>query len=417
MAPAKQFIENLLHFQVCFDIIFEMNLPYNPFIQPLAENCPAVPKAYVIFLQICYTAVELERHPVGNDRRSELGCCSVSDGFSVNGRNKREQLIVNNKQEELMFNKSGNTSCQHHEGTTDLLSSIKKAYPELSRSDRKIAQVLLDTPEQFVNASVKEVAQIANVSDATVVRFGRNLGCEGFKDLKILLAQNLAVDHVLKDKALKDKAPKDAENGNPSIDRGSFINQIYHASSSVLEQAAQSIQIETLENAAGIIAGARRVFIYGTGGSSGILAMEIQNRLFHLNVMATAYTDSYLQCMSASTLNQGDVALFISSTGRPRSLQECAELAHHYGASCIAITDQSSALARQADVCIHVGISQSEGVPNQPNPMRYAQLFAIDCLAHRTALLIGDTAEQTLQRVRTSIASMHGVLPQQPIGD
>ena len=289
----------------------------------------------------------------------------------------------------------------------DFISVVRDAYPSLSKSDKRIAQYLLDAPEQFVNASVKEVSVKAGVSDATVVRFGRNLGYRGFKDLKILLVQYLAVEQAL----------KDAGNSLVASSTGSFVDQIYRSSLIVLERAARDMKLDKLDTAAQIITDSKRVYIYGAGGSSGILAAELHNRLFRLNIMATSFTDSYLQRMSASTLTSNDAVLVISSTGRPRSLQESAELAQHYGAKCVAITDKKSALSAQADVCIHVELSQTGVTHNQPNPMRFAQLFAIDCLSQRIAILLGDKAEESLKRVRASVASMHGIVPQQPIGD
>lgn len=83
--------------------------------------------------------------------------------------------------------------------STDVISHVKEQHKQLSKSEKKIAQLLMGSPEQFINASVKEVASIADVSEATVVRFGRSIGCDGFKDLKILLAQHLAVEQALKD--------------------------------------------------------------------------------------------------------------------------------------------------------------------------------------------------------------------------
>lgn len=291
--------------------------------------------------------------------------------------------------------------------SNDLLSLVREAYPRLSKSDKKIAQFLMDSPEQFASASVKEVANAAQVSEATVVRFGRNVGCEGFKDLKILLSQHLAIAQAF----------KDSEGGSRPRPTGSLIDNIYHAAADELEHTAQKLKLESLEKAAEAIAKSKRVYIYGIGGSSAILAMEAQNRLFRLNVTSTAYTDSYLQRMSASTLGPDDTALFISSTGRPRSLLDSAELASYYKATSIAVTDINSALARSVDICLNVELSQSGVAHNQPNPMRFSQLLVIDCLAHRVAMFMGDDAEDSLKRVRASVASMHGILPQQPIGD
>ena len=293
------------------------------------------------------------------------------------------------------------------DNTAELISVVREAYPNLSKSDKKIADFLLEKPDSFIRANVKEVSAVTGVSDATVVRFGRNLGCDGFKDLKILLAQHLAIE----------QANRDASSGKVLTPAGSFEEQIYHSAQTVLEQAVRNVKSSIIDKAAAIVSQSRRVFIYGIGGSSGVLATELYNRLFRLDIMTAAFTDDYLQRMSAATLTPDDSTLVISSTGRPRLLQESVEIAQHYGAKCVAITDENSVLAAQADVCIHVELSQSGVLHNQPNPMRFAQLFIIDCLSHRIAQLLGKEAEEVLQRVRASIASVHGIVPQQPIGD
>lgn len=287
----------------------------------------------------------------------------------------------------------------------DLLLKIRTMYEDFSKSEKKVAEFLLAAPDQFVLASVKEVALAVGLSEPTIVRFGRNVGCKGFKDLKIVLARHLAVEQALRD------------TGNTSEEGSGFINQICSSAVDVVKQAARSINSDDLEKAAKIIAASKRVFIFGIGGSSAILAMEAHNRFFRLNLACTAYTDSYLQRMSASTLGPEDTVLFISSTGRPRPLIDSAELAKHYGARLIAVTAADSLLADHVDICLGVKLSQFGVMTGQPNPMRFAQLFMLDCLAYQVAACLGDPAKKSLDRVRASLAALHGIVPQQPIGD
>src|SRR5260370_2093640 len=101
------------------------------------------------------------------------------------------------------------------------------------------------------------------------------------------------------------------------------------------------------------------------------LTAEAETRLFRLNIPVMVFTDGYTQRMSAAILAEGNVALFVSSTGRPRELQESLELAKYYKATCIAITDKDTPLGRDADICLHVGLAASGGEEIQPNPMRF----------------------------------------------
>ncbi|WP_417624278.1 MurR/RpiR family transcriptional regulator [Paremcibacter congregatus] len=292
--------------------------------------------------------------------------------------------------------------------TESVMSVIRNMYEELSKSEKKVAEFLLQSPDRFINSSVKEVAQEVGVSEPTVVRFGRNAGCQGFKDLKIVLAQSLAVEQAMRDSGNDVRIQHDS---------ASLGDVICNFATTIIRSAASELDAAILEEAAIMISQAQRLFIYGIGGSSSFLAQEAHNRFFRLNVTSIPFTDSYLQRMSASTMRSDDVALFISSTGRPRSLIDSAELAQHYGAKTVAITAPDSALARNVNVCLNVKLSQQGVALGQPNPMRFAQLFVLDCLAYRVAETLGDQAHESLDRVRASVAAMHGIVPQQPIGD
>lgn len=300
------------------------------------------------------------------------------------------------------------------EAGTALMGRVEAALPELSKSERRVAAFLLETPQDLVAASVKDLASRLSVSEPTIIRFCRTIGCDGYKDLKIRLAQDLAVRQALKDSA---RAPvvqaRKARAAVPLEDNGALLT----AAQDALGEAHRGLDRAVLSNAARALAESKRVTLYGIGGSSALLAHEMHNRLFRLNVTCVAYTDSYVQRMSAATMGEGDVAFFVSSTGRPRSLQDAAELARYYGAKTIGITPGDSPLARELDICLDLELTQAGVSLLQPNPMRYAQLYVIDCLALATGELLGDAALRALDRGRASVASLHGIAPQQPVGD
>lgn len=196
-----------------------------------------------------------------------------------------------------------------------------------------------------------------------------------------------------------------------------FAPYILAKAMDALGDAMASVRMDVLAQAAELVAAARKVIVLGIGGSSAIMAEEVHNRLYRLGLASTVFTDSYAQRMAAATLGPGDVAVFVSSTGRPRSLQDSLELASYYGAKSVAITDGATPLGRDADLCLNVELSQSGVHEFQPNPMRYGQLLIIDLLAYHVALSLGPKATTILRQTRASIATLHGIAPQQPIGD
>jgi RpiR family carbohydrate utilization transcriptional regulator len=301
----------------------------------------------------------------------------------------------------------------------DILPRLEAMMESMTRSDLKIAKLILKSPNEFVRSSVRAVAADLGVSEPTILRFCRTVGCEGFKDLKFRLIQELAHAQAMTDQRERAARPTPLR-GEPSPvagDDGAVADRLFDTIIEALTQTHETLNDKDLQLAALAVAKAARVVIYGIGGSSAALASEIHNRLFRLDVPAMVFTDGYAQRMSAAILSPGDVAIFLSSTGRPRELQESLELAKHYKAVCIAITEADSPLGRDADICLHVGLSPSGVEEFQPNPMRFAQLFVIDRLAYAVAACMGDRAHLMLRRARGSVAWLHGIAPQQPIGD
>jgi RpiR family transcriptional regulator, carbohydrate utilization regulator len=299
---------------------------------------------------------------------------------------------------------------------SDILQRLAGLMDSMTRSEIRIAKRILAAPHDFVRSSVRAIAAELGVSEPTILRFCRRVGCEGFKDLKFRLIQELALSQAMSDQA--ERATRSTGAAGPrTTAQGAGEDRVFETIIEALTRTRDTLVYADLLTCAQAIAKAGRVVVYGIGGSSAAMATEVLNRLFRLNIPIMVFTDGYTQRMSAAILAEGDVAVFISSTGRPRELQETLELAKYYKATCIAITDKETPLGRDADVCLHVGLAASGVEEIQPNPMRFAQLFVIDRLAYEVAAVLGEKAHIALRKMRGSVAWLHGITPQQPIGD
>lgn len=72
------------------------------------------------------------------------------------------------------------------------LENIQNSMDLLSKSERKVAEVILASPQTAIHSSIATLAKMANVSEPTVNRFCRRLETKGFPDFKLHLAQSLA---------------------------------------------------------------------------------------------------------------------------------------------------------------------------------------------------------------------------------
>lgn len=74
----------------------------------------------------------------------------------------------------------------------NMLEKVRAQLEHLSKSERKVADVILASPDRAIHSSIAALALEANVSEPTVNRFCRSMDTRGFPDFKLHLAQSLA---------------------------------------------------------------------------------------------------------------------------------------------------------------------------------------------------------------------------------
>ena len=233
---------------------------------------------------------------------------------------------------------------------------------ELRPAERRVADVVLADVTFSVDASNAEIARRADVSEPTVTRFCRAIGCDGRTRLQAEAGAERGRRPALPCAA--GQPPEPSENGSP------LWNVVFGEARNALNAVERSIDPADVVKAAELVASAHQVLVFGLGGSSTALAQETQNRLFRYGVVVSAHSDPYVMKMTASTLKPNDLVIAISGTGRTREVVEAVELAKHYRAKAICITAPDSDLAAVADVALTVDMPEFPD-PLKPTASRY----------------------------------------------
>jgi RpiR family carbohydrate utilization transcriptional regulator len=290
--------------------------------------------------------------------------------------------------------------------SANLIEAIEQIAPTLKKAERRVADMALRDIEATTRASIKLFAARAEVSEPTVMRFARRLGCEGFSDFKLRLAQDFAVGRMY----LEAERKVQAGDANTTTDR------VYRSAMGALSTAFAAFDQAALSRAASAIVNAGKIVCLGVGGSSAIMAKEMENRLFRFGLSVTTTSDSYKQRMLAAIADKGDAFVIFSVTGKPRSLVDAATIAAERGAFIIAITVPGSALAEHADLLLALAVPGDEVHFNFPNRTRYGQLLTIDCVSAIVGAMLPASARK-LRHIRTTLLALHGHTDAQPIGD
>ena len=75
----------------------------------------------------------------------------------------------------------------------DIISCITDRFVELTATEKRIAQFILDDVQAATTLPIAEMARLTQTSQASITRFARAIGCKDVRELKVKLAQSLAV--------------------------------------------------------------------------------------------------------------------------------------------------------------------------------------------------------------------------------
>ncbi len=289
----------------------------------------------------------------------------------------------------------------------DILSQIKDSYAELRPAERRVADTVLADVAFSVDASNAEIARRADVSEPTVTRFCRAIGCEGVRDFKLKLAQSVVVGRMY----LSIGQPV-----VPTEDASPLWNTVFAEARNALNAVERQVDPAEVVKAADLVASAHQVAVFGLGGSSAALAQETQYRLFRYGVVVSAHSDPYVMRMTASTLKPNDLVIAISATGRTDEVIEAVALAKHYRAKTIGITAPDSELAKICDVRLTVDIPEFPDTM-KPTASRFAFLAIIDLVSVAAGYRLGAPALETLRRIKYNVLTHRKGKELEPLGD
>ncbi|AKH89384.1 MurR/RpiR family transcriptional regulator [Edwardsiella tarda] len=270
------------------------------------------------------------------------------------------------------------------------LEKIQASLDQLSKSERKVAEVILAAPQTAIHSSIATLAKMADVSEPTVNRFCRRLETKGFPDFKLHLAQSLA-------------------NGTPYVNRNveesdsvdAYTSKIFESAMAGLEMAKNHLDMATINRAVDLLTQAKKISFFGLGASAAV-AHDAMNKFFRFNIPVVYFDDIVMQRMSCMNSNEGDVVVLISHTGRTKSLVEMAHLARENDATVIAITSLGTPLAQEANLALLLDVPEDTDV-YMPMVSRLAQLTLVDALATGFTLRRGAKFRDNLKRVKEAL--------------
>ncbi|WP_444269022.1 MurR/RpiR family transcriptional regulator [Faecalibacterium sp.] len=262
---------------------------------------------------------------------------------------------------------------------TNFWELLQQRQGQLTRSGHAVADYLLQHADEAQYLSISSLARECNVAEATVFRFCRALGFDGYHEMRIALAQANATGTMSSQRELQPGASTETLFEHASARLFTAINGTQNA-----------LSAEAVDEAARMLREAKQVFCFGQGGSM-LLANDICARFASLSTKFRTSGDSHLQLLTASLMNEADVVLFVSYSGATRDMMETLRTAKAAGAKIILLTHyEDSPGASLANVVLRCGAQESP-LDSGSIPIKVAVLYVGEVLVLRYIL---DSPEQ-----------------------
>lgn len=254
-----------------------------------------------------------------------------------------------------------------------MLNRTQTLLSQLTNAERRVGEWLLAHPAQALEQDTRALAGQIGVSQPTLVRFARSLGCTGFDDFRLKWAQEIG-----QGPGAASAMPVTLATLAASPDLDALTRGLFDFSLQALAQVREQLDRDALAQMIRRLDAARQVLLFGYGNAA-VVVDEARRRLLRVPLLVSACSEASLQALAAAAMAPGDVLLLVSHSGRVPGLLEQVAALRGRGICVLAITTSSSPLLDAVDQALCLDVPDS-GDALTPGTAQLAQLVVFDLL-------------------------------------
>lgn len=253
----------------------------------------------------------------------------------------------------------------------NIVALMLQEYENFTRSERKIADYVLEHPKETQYISITDLSAECEVAVSTVSLFCRKLRLAGFNDFKLELARAALPAGSNVGRLTGEILPEDSQ--------ATVMGKVLHAFQDELNNAYHMLSKTAVTRAVDLLREAGQVICLGQGNHS-VVALAAWAQFSTTSHKFKTIQDSHMQAVALSTLSSQDVVLYFSHSGATHEVLEAAEIIRRREARLILVTRYlNSPASAYADTVLLCG-------PNE-QPFQFgsssaliAQLYAVEVL-------------------------------------
>jgi DNA-binding MurR/RpiR family transcriptional regulator len=281
------------------------------------------------------------------------------------------------------------------------LALLKEIVASCTEAERKIADHLIDNPKTAVFCTIAELAHQAGSNPSAAIRLCKRAGLSGYRELQLLLTKDLYSQDSGQDNP--DDSPQLAIELDSSLSVETIAQAVVLKTKEALDRALSLINPGVIENAAALILKARSVAILGAGASANV-AYDFFQKLTRIGIVANFSFDADVQTSIACGLDERDVSVAFSYSGRTEATNASALEAKKSGAALIVVASVgSNPLEKMAQLVLQVPKTEPL-LRTGASLSRSTQLAIVDILY---TAIVCRSIERSIPRLERSMKAVH----------
>lgn len=257
-----------------------------------------------------------------------------------------------------------------------VLERIARLNGDFSDALSRVAEQVVGDPAVAARSTIVELAERSGTSPATVTRFCRSLGFDGYAALRVAIATESGRAEAQSNNGWQVDIGREIRPDDP-LDR--VVGHVLTAEITALQDTAASLDLDGVARVAEAVAAARRVDMYGIGGSALVVG-ELHMGLHRIGVPAWVWNEVHSALASGALLSREDVAIAFSHSGATVETVEMLAEAGSHGALTVAVTSFPAApIAEVADIVL-TSATRASNSQSDVLAARHSQLLVADAL-------------------------------------
>lgn len=212
--------------------------------------------------------------------------------------------------------------------TKEFVNRIYSSLSKFSKSEKKIVDLMINDPQFVINATISQLANRADVSEASISRFCKRIDLDGFHHLKVILAQSSLVN-------------VESQNGNFLNSDDKTLDKLMNDKTDEIQATLEGLDTTQIKEIIQVIKDARLLQIMAEGNTFPV-ALDACFKFNQIGRLAFTASSWEVAMGQALNLTDSDVVVVISNSGESRQLIQLIDVAKKNHVKVIALTNNNS---------------------------------------------------------------------------